>query len=345
MDNSKHKGISNALAVLLVFLIMAGVAVAIYFVSARVSQQQAIAPTAPESEPLAAKKVDPGKGKVTPPKKTGTGCCKDPDKCKDNEVCNSSCVCKKKVENQPTPTGYSPVGGCFGKGKSCSKGLCCTCDSRDPVTKNCVGGSNSSYCTSCNNPSVDTIKCGQVECDAGSEVCCPSGCKPKSQGCPTPPPTCVDTTWRPDPGQICPARTITQTSNCGNTRQVRGTNEENCGTCSAVSFFVPEDTQKACTAHADCTSTSLPEGSFCNPTLGKCVNWVPVSLAELPTRATVGRRVKASFTATNTDSVEVNVNNTDFVRARKNTATGKFDYIFTISAPGTFNVRARYVKI
>lgn len=216
----------------------------------------------------------------------------------------------------PALAGNPPVGGCFGAGNTCAKGLCCTCDARDPITKNCIGGSSASSCTSCNNLTVDTIKCGKAECNQGTQVCCPSGCKSKDEGCPVAPSSCVDTTWGPDTNTVCAGKVFNQTSNCGKVRKTKGENSELCGICTEIKFAVPEGES----------------------------GWKDVDLSELSSKVKVGSQIKMYFTALSTSQVQAKVNEEAWSETKKNTSTGKYEFVYTIPKSGTFKVEARYLS-
>lgn len=112
--------------------------------------------------------------------------------------------------------------------------------------------------------------------------------------------------------------------------------------CTAIALFTPQATDTTCTTDTDCASTAYPEGRFCNTSTGKCDSWFPTTVGQMSSKAKVGTPIKASFTARNVSKVEAKVNNGAYLPTKKNPATGKYDFIFTIPSSGTFTVAAKY---
>lgn len=140
---------------------------------------------------------------------------------------------------------------CYGSGGSpisdtCTSGYCCS-PSAPTVTAPPAGGCQTN--SDCKQPGqvceadgvcripqgIDVIHCGNDECNQTTEKCCPSGCKPKSSSCGGG--SCTDTDWTPDPKTVCNTRDVTQTSNCGNTRVVKGTKDCVVGACVALKIY------------------------------------------------------------------------------------------------------------
>jgi len=67
---------------------------------------------------------------------------------------------------------------------------------------------------------------------------------------------CSDTSWTPNPSTVCSGSSFTQTSNCGNTRQVTGTKD--CTTCTDTSWTPNPSTV--------CSGSSFSQTSNCGTT-------------------------------------------------------------------------------
>ncbi len=115
--------------------------------------------------------------------------------------------------------------------------------------------------------------------------------------------------------------------------------------CTAIALFTPQETETTCTTDAECASAAFPEGRFCDSTTGRCNSWFPTTVSQLSTKAKIGTPIKASFTATNVSKVDAKVNSGAYLPTKKNPATGKYDFIFTIPSAGTFTIQAKYSGI
>ena len=132
---SKPKGkLPQILGGIAAIILVVGVATAAYFVSNRISGRQAVAPTAPESEPLAAKKppTDGCKGKCSAKEYCDDGRCRNkeapppPYSCNETNCpapdfyCSSSTNCVRKNKPEPTET-PAPTGSvCTEGATSCA---------------------------------------------------------------------------------------------------------------------------------------------------------------------------------------------------------------------------------
>ena len=114
---------------------------------------------------------------------------------------------------------------CWVDPHKCTNNTCCKTD---------TGKTKDGYCTKCTGK-LDEIVCGKVTCNGATSQCCPSGCKPKGSSCGSG--ACKDTSWSPDPATICDTESITQTSNCGKNRTVKGKKTCAPGACMEIKVY------------------------------------------------------------------------------------------------------------
>ena len=69
-------------------------------------------------------------------------------------------------------------------------------------------------------------------------------------------PSCTDSSWSPDVSTVCTGTSLTQSSNCGNTRSVSGTKTDgSCATCTDTTWIPSQSAADVCTT-AFVTETS-----------------------------------------------------------------------------------------
>lgn len=245
-DIRRKKNTMSVVGAILAIVVVVGVAIAAYFVSNKLSTTAGISPTAPASAPLASGKHSEEAAKTAQQKKAY--------QLEKQSAIGSGQAYTKTFKQF---TGQEPLSGTananYGKDwTSCSSQCngCCLC-TRDSA-QNC---SSDITCGSCNSPLADPVHCGSQDCNQGTEVCCPSGCKSKNEGCgggTISTPGCIDSIWSPDPSSTCTTDTVRETSNCGNVRTEQGTKD-----CTCV------DTAWSPDAAAVCDTNAVTQTSNC----------------------------------------------------------------------------------